>query len=76
MKHFMNYEMRNEWVIDKRLSPTPNFFHACLATGTRPDNHLKMSKPAEPSLVFSELFGGLQIMIDADQKMAICPLRY
>jgi hypothetical protein len=29
----------------------------------------------EPDLVFFELFEGLQIMIDADQKMAICPLR-
>jgi hypothetical protein len=29
----------------------------------------------EPSLVFSDLFEGLQIMIDSDQKKAICPLR-
>jgi hypothetical protein len=29
----------------------------------------------EPPLGFSGLFEGLQIVIDADQKMAICPLR-
>jgi hypothetical protein len=64
-----------EFFLGTVTSPTPNFFHACLATRTRPDNHLKISAPVEPPIVFSELFEVLQIVIDADQKMAICPLR-
>jgi hypothetical protein len=36
---------------------------------------LILEEAVEPALVFAELFEGLQIIIDPDQKMAICPLR-
>jgi hypothetical protein len=36
------------------------------------DEQITKPRAVEPALVFSELFEGLQIMIDSDQKKAVC----